>query len=123
LRVELPSTRPDGTHNWVEIRDKKRPLDSAAIQEAIKVVVEVAPDGTETRYAVGGQEERMRIGLLARAITAWSFDGTPVPSQNIAKPEEVIDSVFGEDDWDVVYDAIQPLLDRVLRRPKTTTGP
>lgn len=123
-RIELPSTRPDGTHNWVEIRQKTRPLDYSVVPEAIRVVITTEPDGSEVRHMVGGAEERMRIALLARAIESWSFDGVPIPSQNIAKPEDVIDSVFtDEDDWDKVSEAVQPLLDRVQRRPKPATAP
>ncbi len=122
MRVELPSTRPDGTHNWVEMRDRIRPLDQPAVQEAAyKTTIEVLPNGTEVRHvATGGAEARMRFALLARVITAWSFDGVPVPSANIAKPEEVLDGAFAdEDDWNTVCDAVQPMFDRLLLpRPK-----
>lgn len=123
MRVELPSLRPDGvTHNWVEMRDRTRPLDQPAVQEAAYTTrIEVRPDGTETRnVSTGGAEARMRFALLARVITAWSFDGVPVPSANIGKADEVIDSVFtDEGDWDAVCGAVQPMLDRLLAaRPK-----
>lgn len=123
MHVELPSLRPDGvTHNWVEMRDKTRPLDQPAVQEvAYKTRIEVRPDGTEVRdVTTGGADSRMRFALLARVITAWSFDGVPVPSQNIAAPDEVIDSVFtDEDDWDAICDAVEPMLERLTRqRPK-----
>jgi hypothetical protein len=124
LRVELPSKRPDGTsNNWVEMRDRIRPLDRPAIQEAgFKVTIETRPDGTEVRHATGGGLAYMQFALLARVITAWSFDGVPIPSQNIAKPEDVLDSVLDEDDWDTACEAIQPMLDRILQgRPKTET--
>jgi hypothetical protein len=124
LRVELPSKRADGNSNWVEMRDRIRPLDRPAIQEAgFRVTIETKPDGTEVRHATGGGQSMMQFALLARVITAWSFDGVPVPSQNIAKSEEVLDSVFtDEDDWDVICEAVQPMLDRILSgRPKTET--
>lgn len=116
-RIELSSTRPDGSRNWIDIRQAARPLDYVAAQESIRIVVEVAPDGTEIRHAVGGAEERMRFALLARAIEDWSFPAT-VPAKNHAKPEEVLDSVLTDpDDWDKACEAVQPLLDRVQRRP------
>lgn len=121
MRVDLPSKRPDGSSNWVEIRDKVRPLDRPAIQEAgFRVTIETKPDGTEVRHATGGGQSLMQFALLGRVITAWSFDGVPIPSQNIARPEDVLDSVFtDEDDWDAVCEAIQPMLDRILQgRPK-----
>jgi hypothetical protein len=125
LRVELPSKRPGGTeNNWVELRDRIRPLDRPAIQEAgFRVTIESRDDGTEVRHVTGGGQSMMQFALLARVITAWSFDGVPVPSQNIAKGEDVLDSVFtDEDDWDVICEAVQPMLDRILSgRPKTET--
>lgn len=102
------------------MRQVPRPLDYSAAQEAVRVIVNMAPDGSETREVVGGAEVRMQFALLARAITAWSFDGVPVPSQNIAKPDEVLDSVFTDpDDWDAVCEAVQPLLERVNNRRGT----
>jgi hypothetical protein len=124
LRVDLPSKRPDESHNWVELRDRIRPLDRPAIQEAgYRVTIETREDGTELRHATGGGQSLMQFALLARVITAWSFDGVPVPSQNIAKAEDVLDSVFtDEDDWDAVCEAIAPMLTRILEgRPKTET--
>lgn len=123
LRIELPSTRPDGSKNWVEIRERTRPLDQPAVQEAgYKATIEILPDGTQLQHTTGGADARMRFALLNRIITAWSFDGVPIPSQNIGKPDEVIDSVFtDEDDWDTLCEKVQPILDRVLQaRPKTT---
>jgi len=112
LRVDLPSG------GWVEMREVPRPLDGPALSEAgYKIEIEVRPDGSEVRHATGGAEERMIFALLARVITAWSFDGVPVPSQNIAKPEEVLDTVFTDpDDWDKICEAVRPLMDRILKR-------
>lgn len=127
MRVELHSTAADGTRNWAELRDQPRPLDYVAAGEAVEVVVEYGPDGNQTRQAYkGGADERLRMIMLGRAITAWSFTGVPIPARNIAKPEDTIDSVFTDpDDWDLVCDAVKPLIDRVTRRtaPKTETAP
>jgi hypothetical protein len=127
LRVELHSQQPDGTKNWAELRDQPRPLDYVAAGEAVEVLIEYGADGSQTRQAYkGGADERMVMIMLGRAITAWSFPGVPVPSQNIAKIEDTLDSVFTDpDDWDLVCAAVKPLIDRITRRttPKPGTMP
>ena len=126
-RVDLPGKQPDGSPNWVEYRDKLTVQDRIAANSAIKFTFEAAPDGNgEVRKVTGGNDDRMRVALLARLITAWSFPGVPVPSQNIADPEELISSQLDLDDYDAVSDAIEPLFQRVLRtapKPEAAARP
>ena len=114
-RVDLSSKQPDGSPNWAEYRDRLSVQDRIAANSAVKFTFEPTPDGKgERRQVTGGNDERMKVALAARLITAWSFPGVPVPSQNIADPEELLDSVLDLDDWDKVSEAIDPLFQRVL---------
>ena len=109
MRVDLPSG------NWAEYRDRLSVQDRIAANSAVKFTFEPTPDGKgEVRKVTGGNDERMKVALAARLITAWSFPGVPVPSQNIADPEELLDSVLDLDDWDKVSEAIDPLFQRIL---------
>lgn len=114
-RTDLPSKQPDGSQNWVEYRDRLSVQDRIAANSAVKFTFEAAPDGKgEVRKVTGGNDERMKVALAAQVITAWSFPGIPVPSQNIADPEELIASTLDLDDWDAVSEAIDPLFQRIL---------
>jgi hypothetical protein len=113
-RVELPSG------GWVEYRENLTVQDRIAANSALSFRFEPGPDGTEVRTMTGGSDDRMRIALLGRIITAWSFPGVPPPSSNIADPADLIGSVLDLDDYEAVCDAIAPLFARVLRSgPKT----
>lgn len=121
LRIDLPSKQPDGTTpNWVEVRDRLSVQDRIEANAALTFRFEPGPDNTEVRTMTGGSDDKMRIALLGRIITAWSFPGIPAPAQNIASPEDLIDSVLDLDDYEAVCDAIAPLFQRILRNgPKT----
>ncbi len=114
-RIDLPSKQPDGSPNWVEYRDQLGVQDRIAANSAVKFTFEPTSDGKgERRVVTGGNDERMKVALAARLITAWSFPGIPVPSQNIADPEELFQSMLGLDNWDAVAEAIDPLFQRIL---------
>jgi hypothetical protein len=113
-RVELPSG------GWVEYRSNLTVQDRIAANSALSFRFEPQDDGTEVRTMTGGSDDRMRIALLGRIITDWSFAGIPAPSKNIADPADLIDSVLDLDDYDKVCEEIAPLFQRVLRSgPKT----
>ena len=120
MRIDLPSKQGDGSPSWVEVRENLTVQDRIAANSALSFRFEPGPDGTEVRTMTGGSDDRMRIALLGRIITAWSFPGVPVPSSNIASPDDLISSVLDLDDYEAVCDAIAPLFSRVLRSgPKT----
>ena len=116
MRIDLPSKQADGASaNWVEVRSNLTVQDRIAANSALSFRFEPGPDGTEVRTMTGGSDDRMRIALLGRIITGWSFPGVPAPAQNIADPADLIDSVLDLDDYEAVCDAIAPLFARVLR--------
>lgn len=114
-RAELPSRQPDGSPNWVEYRTRLAAEDRIAANSAVQFTFEPSKDGKgEVRKVTGGNDERMKVALAAQLITAWSFPGIPVPSQNVADPAELISSTMDLDDWDAVAAAIDPLFQRIL---------
>lgn len=127
-RAELPSKQPDGSANWVEFRDRLSFQDRIAANSAIVFTFTADPSDPEgkreIRKVTGANDERMKAALAARLITAWSFPGVPVPSQNIADPEQLLDSTLDLDDWDKLAEEIDPLFRRILRSgPKPPEKP
>lgn len=123
MRVELPSLQADGeANNWVEIRDRLKPSDGWIADDAAKITSK--PDG-ETVYAPKTMEHDRRNALLGRLITAWSFP-VPIPSQNsFAAADVVIDGAMDFDDYVVLAEAVQPVMDKIdgKRRPDPKTLP
>ena len=115
-RVELPSG------GWVEYRSNLTVQDRIAANAALHFRFEPQDDGTEVRTMTGGSDDKMRIALLGRIITGWSFPGVPAPAQNIADPADLIDSVLDLDDYEAVCDAIAPLFQRILRSGPKPAG-
>ncbi len=101
-RIELPS------ENWIEYRTDLKANDKFAVQDAM--VFEYT-DG-EARRIHGGASNTMRNALLARIITAWSYEGIPVPSMNIAGVDTIGDTL-DIDDYNFLAEAVSDLLDRV----------
>lgn len=107
MRVELPSG------NWAEVREKLGAADKWAIGSGYTVTVK---DGaTIVPGNVGALQMKAFLGSV---ITAWSFEGIPVPSQNMAGAD-VLEHVFagGLDDWNALEDAVAPLFQKVAGRP------
>jgi hypothetical protein len=100
--IELPSGA------WVDYRNDLKAGDKFATQDA--VVLEY--DESDKRKIRGGTTNVMRNALLARIITAWSFQGIPVPSQNIAGIE-TLGETLDIDDYNFLAEAVAPLLDKV----------
>ena len=101
-RIELPSGA------WIEYRVSLKAADKMAVQDAI--ILEY--DDTDKRKIRGGVTNTMRNALLTRIITAWSFEGIPVPSLNIAGPD-TLGETLDIDDYNELSEAVGPLLDKV----------
>ena len=102
-RLNLPS------ENWVEYRTNLKAADKFAVQDA--VILEYEGEG-EKRTLRAGMSNTMRNALLVRIITAWSLEGIPVPSQNIAGAE-TLGEYLDIDDYNALAEAVAPLLDKV----------
>jgi len=101
MRVELPSG------GWVELRDRLKAADKFAVQDSIRLQIE---DGVQ--LFTGGIQNSMRNALLGRVITSWSFEGVPIPSQNIAG-DDIIGDTLDLDDYDALTKAVEPLMEKV----------
>jgi hypothetical protein len=101
-RIELPSGA------WIEYRTSLKASDKFATQDAL--VLELTEG--ETRKVHGGTQNTLRNALLARIITAWSFEGIPVPSMNIAGVETIGDTL-DIDDYNALAEAVNELLEKV----------
>ena len=78
MRIELLSDSPSGEKNWVEVREVIKGGDIFAVREANEV--ELDDSGRAARISFQKAEDDRLIALSARVITAWSFQGVPVPS-------------------------------------------
>ena len=110
--VELPSG------NKVEYRDKLKAIDRFAVQDAVFLEVK---DGVN-RAALGFGND-IRNALLGRIITSWTY-GVPTPAEakDIAAADVIIGEAMDLDDYNVLADAVQPLVDKVagtLKKDKT----
>jgi hypothetical protein len=101
-RVELSN------ENWVEYRENLKAMDRFAVQDA--VTLQFSEGGNKASL---GMMNDQRNALLGRIITAWSYN-TPIPSNF---PQYPADVVIGEamdlDDYNVLAEAVQPLLDKI----------
>jgi len=101
-KIELPSG------NWVEYRDQLKAIDRFAVHDA--VTLEFREGGNRASL---GMINDQRNALLGRIITAWSYS-VPVPAGNSFQAADVI---IGEamdiDDYQVLADAIQPLMEKI----------
>jgi hypothetical protein len=105
-RCELPGG------GWVDYRDQLMAGDKFAVQNA--VVFTIDPTGAQT--APAGVENLMRNALLGQIITAWSYEGIPVPSMN-AGGTDVIGTSMAIDDYNHLADEVAPLLVKVGFNP------
>ena len=115
VKVELPSG------GWVEVRDRLTLQDKWAITQGLEIQ---SRDGVQYIPANFG-DQQMR-NFLSSVITAWSFEGIPVPSQNFGGAD-VMATVLDLDDYDALEEAVQPLYEKVARsrpnRQKAATTP
>ena len=107
MRVELPSGA------WVEIRDKLMAADRFAVQDSIVLTL----TGNDRQEIGAGIQNRMRNALLGQIITAWSFPGIPVPSQNSLAGLDIIGTTLDIDDYNALSEKVQDLLDKVSFNP------
>lgn len=101
-RLELPSGA------WIEYRSDLKAKDKFATQDAIEITV--GENGLQNMR--GGFANRLRNALLLQLITAWSFEGVPVPSVNLAGADTLGD-VLDIDDYNALTEAVAPLLMKV----------
>jgi hypothetical protein len=101
-RFELPSG------SWIEYRTSLKAADKFAVQDAI--ILEFTEG--EARKVRGGTSNTMRNALLARIITAWSFEGIPIPSLNIAGVDTLGDTL-DIDDYNALSEEVSELLEKV----------
>lgn len=106
-RVELPSGA------WVEYRDKLLAIDKFTVQSAIKVEMDAT---TNIQVYSGGIQNQMRNALLLQVITAWSFEGIPIPSAS-PSGSDIIGSTMDIDDYDALSEAVEPMLVKVFNVP------
>jgi hypothetical protein len=114
-RLDLPSG------SWVEYRDTLGIGDRWAVQGSYNVTVE---DGKS--IIPGNIGELQTKAFYSQIITAWSFEGIPVPSQNIGGGD-VLDTVFSDsgqygtlDDFNFLDEALRPLFEKVSPPKKKT---
>lgn len=109
MRIDLP----DG--HWAEIRavEEMKAGDLLAARRAIQVPV--STNGATTVSA--GVTDDMRNALLARLITAWSYEGLPVPSLSPASLEELPIAAYRR-----LCDAVEPHMELVNFTPNQETS-
>jgi hypothetical protein len=118
-RTELASTQPDGSPHWVEWSSNWKSGVRFHVKAAVEYRTEAVPGASKVvQISDGANDDRQRLALWAQQITAWSFSeqGIPVPSQNVAGPEVVWDTLDGPD-FNLLADATQELLDAVTASP------
>ena len=123
MRIELYTTGPDGTPNWIEIRDKIKGGDIYAVHDASEVPVDPVT-GQTTTISYQKLDDAQFNALFQRLVTGWSFQ-VPLPG-SVAAAKSVLSDLDG-DDWNKVRAEMDPLLKKVksgeLPDPKTpSTG-
>lgn len=108
MRIELPSQHPDGSSNWIDVRDKIKGGDIFAVHEASEVPLD--EEGRTTSVSYQGLADAQFAALAQRVITAWSFQ-VPLPSSAGAAKSVISD--LEEDDFWKLNAALQPMLDRI----------
>jgi hypothetical protein len=113
MRIDLPSKQPDGSNNWVNLRevDDLLAADLFAIHRAVRITSGV---GGETTYSVREMEDDSANAFLSQTITAWSFP-VPVPrdAASVAAGDVVIGRAMKARDWSVLRKKIRPLMDEL----------
>jgi hypothetical protein len=110
VRIELPSKQPDGSPNYVDVREPDDLLagDLFAIHAAVRV-----PTGEGAMFAPREMEDDSVNAFLGKVITAWSFP-VPIPSQNgVAAADVTIGRAMKARDWSVLRKKVRPLMDEL----------
>ena len=109
MRIDLPSKMADGTHNWVEYRDKLMAIDKFAVDEVATIVMGDAGN----KVSALAMRNDMRNALLGRIITAWSYP-VPVPKDNNFQAADiVIGNAMDLKDYAALAKAVEPLMDEI----------
>jgi hypothetical protein len=108
VRVDLPSG------NTVDLRDQIKGGDRIAAQKALKF--RTGEDRVQVMEGDAG--DQIAIALLIRMITGWSFEGRPVPSQQLDGNQASCLEDLDIDDYDALIQAVEPFIEKVTpRRP------
>lgn len=119
MRIELKNGQ------WVEVREALTRADRRAVLGALNFTVE---DGKTV--VPGNLADLQMTAFLGQVITAWSFEGRPVPADNIGGTA-VLDEVLADlDDSNALEEAVRPLFEKVVppnrrasgKRPATSNG-
>jgi hypothetical protein len=108
MRIELLSIHPDGSPNWIDVRDEIKGGDIFAVREASKVPL--AEDGRPAEMSFQRLEDDQLIALSHRVITGWSFQ-VPLPG-SVAAARSVLSDLSGAD-LRKFRAGMKPLLDLV----------
>jgi hypothetical protein len=108
MRIDLLSTQPDGSVNWIEVRDAIKGGDIFAVHEANQV--DLGEDGRPTRISFQKADDDALIALAQRVITGWSFQ-VPLPG-SFAAAKGVLSDLEGPD-LKKFRAEMKPLLDLV----------
>lgn len=114
MRVELVTKQDDGTPHWIDIRTDLKVKDRLAVQEAAKV--EVGADSNSTSFLAMAND--MRNALLGRIITDWSLPFA-IPAKNSFAAADVVLGDMDLDDYSVLEEAVQPLMEKISGRRET----
>lgn len=108
--IDLPSG------NKVVVREKLRPGDQAAVDDAPDVILR--PDKS---IVIRNATANTLPALLARVIESWTFPGNP--QHVLAAGMDAVDEVMDIDDWNCLRDKTKPLLDKLRPEPAPNSRP
>ena len=108
MRIELLSKQPDGSLNWLEVRDIIKGGDIFAVREANEVPL--GEDGRPAKLSFQKLEDDQLIALTQRLVTGWSFQ-VPLP-QSFSQMKGVLSDFEGRD-LKKLRTEMKPLLDLV----------
>jgi hypothetical protein len=97
--IELPSG------NKIVVRDKLRPGDRFAVQDAPDVIVQA-----DKTVVVRNATANTLPAFLARVIVSWTFPGDP--KLVLAAGARGLDDVMDLDDWDALEEGVKDLLEK-----------
>jgi hypothetical protein len=104
VEIELPSG------NKVVVREKLRPGDRFAVQDAPDVIVQ-----QDKTVVVRNAAANTLPAFLARVIESWTFSGDP--ALVLQAGARGLDDVMDLDDWDYLEKAVAPLLKKASPEP------
>jgi len=93
MRIELASEQPDGSANYIEVREDIKGGDIFAVRKASRVPL--GEDGRPSEMSFQGLEDDQLIALAHRVITGWSFQ--VLLPQSAAQMEAVLSDLSGAD--------------------------